>query len=302
MALSSTVQFVGKQSFDFFSSALFDNSVLSEFQIYDGQQNTIQIPRITLAGHTVADSCDFGATGSIGLSPATLSVCKFKINERVCRSEVEPTFLSQNLQNGSFGEVAPGDFASYVLNDLAGIIGNNMQNVLWNGDTENGALAPYLQLCDGILTTATASGSIRVTATSSAITPANVEGELARVYLTMPSNVKSSGKAWKIYVSQDVADAYVIQQGNLAFGLNSTTSKELRYAGIPLVVAPFMPAKTMFATAPDNIAIGADLTGDWSEVRVIDTLETLGENAWRIVARWKFGVVIKIGAETVIYI
>ena len=302
MALSSTVNFVGKYSFDFFSAALFDNSVLSEFQIYDGQQNTLQIPRVTLSGHTVPDSCDFSATGSIAMAPATLNVCKFKVNERICRSEVEPTFLSQRLAAGSNNEVAPSDFNSYILNELAGQIGNNMQNVLWNGDTENGALPAYMQLCDGILTTATASGSVRVTATSSAITPANVEGELARVYLSMPANVKSSGKVWKIYVSQDIADAYVIQQGNLAFGLNSTTSKELRYAGIPLVVAPFMPAKTMFATAPDNIAIGVDLTGDWSEVRVIDTLETLGENAIRIAARWKFGVVIKVGAETRIYI
>jgi len=302
MALSSSVNFVGKYSFDFFSSSLFDNTLLQEFQVYDSQQNVLQIPRVTLSGHVVPDSCEFSATGSIAMAPATLTVCKFKVNEKICRSEVEPTFLSQNLQAGSNNEVAPGDFASYLLNQLAGQIGNQMQNVLWNGDVDNGALPAYMQLCDGIITTATASGSIRVTATSSAITPANVEGELAKVYLAMPAAVKSSGKAWKIYVSQDVADAYVIQQGNLAFGLNSTTSKELRYAGIPLVVAPYMPAKTMFATAPDNIAIGVDLTGDWSEVRVIDTLETLGENAWRIVARWKFGVVIKIGAETVIYI
>ena len=119
MALSSTVNFVGKYSFDFFSAALFDNSVLSEFQIYDGQQNTLQIPRVTISGHTVPDSCDFSAAGSIAMAPATLNVCKFKVNEKICRSEVEPTFLSQRLASGSNGEVAPGDFASYLLNELS---------------------------------------------------------------------------------------------------------------------------------------------------------------------------------------
>lgn len=300
MALTSNVTFVGKQSFDFYSAALFDNTVLSEFQVYDSQQNVLRIPRVTLAGHVVPDSCDFGATGSITLDPAILNVCSFKINERVCRSEVEPTFLSLNLPAGSNNAPTPNDFSSYLLSELAGTIGNNMQNVLWNGDADGGV--GYLGLCDGLLIqSGTASGVIQVSATSSAIAPANVEAELAKVYLAMPANVKSSGKAWKIYVSQDIADAYVIAQGNLAYGLNSTNSKDLRYAGIPMVVAPYIGTKKMFACAPDNIAIGVDLLSDWSEVRVISTLETLGENAYRLVARWKFGVVIKMENECVKY-
>lgn len=122
--LISNISFNGKDSFDFFSAALFDNSLLSEFQMFDSQQNSLRIPRVTLAGHVVPDSCDFGATGSITLDPAILTVCSFKINERICRSEVEPTYLSNRLPAGSNNDAAPRDFVTYLQNELQGQIGD----------------------------------------------------------------------------------------------------------------------------------------------------------------------------------
>lgn len=300
MPLISNITFNGKDSFDYFSAALFNNSLLSEFQIYDSQQNTLRIPRVTLAGHVIPDSCEFGATGSITLDPVNLEVCAFKVNEKICRSEVEPTYLSNRLRAGSNNEPAPQDFANFILGELSGQIGNKMQNVLWNGNSATYS-GSYLGECDGILVQALADATVVDVSATASITTANVAGELGRVYLAMADTVKSSGKVWKIYAAQNIVDAYIIAQGNLAYGLDSASLKELRYAGIPLVAAPYMPAGKMFATAVDNIAIGVDLMGDMNQVSVIDTMATLGENAYRIVARWKFGVAIKVGAETVLY-
>lgn len=300
MALTSNITYSGKHSFEFFSAALFDNTILGDFPIFDGVQASLKIPRVTLSGHVVADSCDFSPAGSITLDPVTLSVCSYKVNERICRSEIEPTFLSERLQAGSNNEVAPRDFGTYILNELGGQIGNNMQNAFWNGVAGATTSNPYLNLCDGILTQADEDDTV-IDVSGTTVSVANVEAELAKVFLAIPSNVKSSGKRVIIYVSQNVADAYAVAQGQLAYSLDSTTQKVMRYAGIEMRVAPFMPSNTMFATAVDNIAVGVDLMSDMQEVRVIDTNETLGENAWRIVARWKFGAVIKIGAEAVLY-
>jgi len=297
--LISNISFNGKDSFDFFSAALFDNSLLSEFQMFDSQQNSLRIPRVTLAGHVVPDSCDFGATGSITLDPAILTVCSFKINERICRSEVEPTYLSNRLPAGSNNDAAPRDFVTYLQNELQGQIGNRMQNVLWNGNSATYS-GTYLGECDGIITQALADSSV-IDVVGTTVSTANVEAELAKVFLAIPANVKSDGKGVKIYASQNVVDAYAIAQGNLAYGLDSASAKEMRFAGIPVVVAPLMPANKMVATYPSNIAIGVDLMGDMNEVSIIDTRPTLGENAYRVVARWKFGVTYKIGSELVLY-
>ena len=57
----------------------------------------------------------------------------------------------------------------------------------------------------------------------------------------------------------------------------------------------------MVAANPANIWIGTDLESDWANVLVIDTLETIGEAAVRLAARWKFGVQVGVPAEIVYY-
>src|SRR5690606_5461907 len=136
---------------------------------------------------------------------------------------------------------------------------------------------------------------IDITATASAITPSNVEGEIARVFLAVPANVKSSGLPYTIFVSQQIADAYAVAQGNLAYSLDSTTKKEMRYAGVELVVAPFVPAKFMYATPNKNIAIGADLKSDMTSISLIDEMNTTGKPSMIVSANWKFGMVHKLG-------
>lgn len=300
MAFTSNISFAGKDSFDFFSAALFDNSLLSEFMVYDSQQNTLRIPRVTLSGMVTPDACDFSSAGTTTLDPVELDVCAFKVNYKVCRSEVEPTFLSQRLRAGSNSEPLPTDFANYLVGELSGTIKNNMQNVLWNGNSATYS-GSYLGECDGILVQALADATVVDVSATASITAANVETELSRVFLAIPAVVKSSGKNVKIYAAQDICDKYAVAQGQLAYGLDSTGAKIMRYAGVEIVPAPFMPAGKMFATYPDNIAIGVDLMNDMNSIQVINTLETLGENAYRVYARWKFGVAIKIGAECVLY-
>lgn len=297
---TSNITFNGKDSYDYFSAALFDNSILQEFEWFDSQQNSLRIPRVTLSGHTQPGSCSPGATGSIVLDPAILNVCAFGIYDIICRNEVEPTYLSVKLPAGANNDVFPNDFARYIMSELMQQVGNNMQNVLWNGNDSGGS--GYLGECDGLLVQALADSSvIDVAATASAITSANVQGELARVYTAVPAAVKSSGRPWKIYVSQDIADAYLISQGPSVYGLNVTEPGQLRYAGIPVVVAPFIGTKKMFATWPKNIVIGTDLRSDMSNIMMIPQINLTGHNKVIIAANWKFGVTFKLGSEIVLY-
>lgn len=301
MAFTSNITFNGKDSFDYFSAALFDNSILKEFSIYESQQNTLRIPRVTLAGMTQPASCSLGATGSITLDPATLEVCAFQINYEICRSEVEPTYLSIKLPAGANNDALPSDFARFVMSELIATIGNNMQNVLWAGDSATYS-GSYLGECDGLIVQALADSSvIDVAATASTITAANVQTELARVYTAVPAAVKSSGRPWKIYASQEIVDAYLLSQGPSIYGLNVTDPGQLRFAGIPVVVAPYIGTKKMFATYPSNIAVGVDLTSDMANIMMIDQLPLTGINKMIVAANWKFGVTYKIGSEIVLY-
>ena len=302
MAFVNNISYTGKYSFDFFAPALFQNDIMSRFSPFDGVKNQITLPNVTLAGHVVPDSCAFSEAGSITLSPRVLAVCGFKVNEKLCKEDIEATFLSERLRLGANSPVGPEEFNSFVLDQLQRRIGNDMQDVLWNGNAGSTAGPAYLNECDGLLVQfgATSSGVLSVSG-ATAITSANVIAQLSNAYATVPAAVKDSGMPLTIFAAQNIVDAYKIAQINTNGGLLPTGDKALNFLGIEVVAAPKMPTNNMVICDPRNIAIGFDLLSDSQEIRVIDTSETIGESAIRIAARWKFGVTYKIGAEIVWY-
>lgn len=299
MALVNNISYCGKFSFDFFSPALFNNDIFSRFSPFEGVKNKMTLPNLSLSGHTVPDSCDFSPAGNTTLDPRDLTVCTFKVNDKICIQDIEPTFLSERLRLGSKEPVGPAEFTDYILDQLQRQIANNMQNLLWNGVAGATSGPEYLAECNGLLTAFGASGSGVLGSTGIGVTAGNVITVLSNVYSTIPAAVKSSGYPVQIFASQNVVDAYKLSQVNTNGGLLPTGEKALNFLGLEVVPTPFLPANNIVAMDPRNIAIGVDLMDDMQEVRVIDTTETLGENAIRIVARWKFGVQYRIGSEIV---
>lgn len=300
MAFVNNISYSGKYSFDFFAPALFQNDIMSRFAPFDGVKNQITLPNLTLSGHVTPDSCAFSPAGSITLDPRVLKVCGFKVNETVCKEDIEATFMSERLRLGANAPVGPEEFNNFVLDQLQRRIGNDMQDVLWNGNAGSTAGPAYLNECDGLLVQFGATGALSV-AGATGVTAGNVIAQLSAAYATIPAAVKDSGAELVIFASQNIVDAYKIAQINTNGGLLPTGDKALNFLGIEIVAAPKMPANNMVIADPRNIAIGFDLLSDSQEVRVIDTSETIGESAIRIAARWKFGVTYRIGAEIVWY-
>lgn len=295
------INYAGKYSFDFFSPALYNNEIFRRFSPFDGVKNSITLPKVSLSGHVVPDSCDFDPAGSITLDPRVLTVCGFKVNEKLCAEDVEASFLSERLRNGANTPVGPEEFTSYILDQLQMTIQNNMQNVLWNGDAGATGGSEYMEQCDGLITMFETDNTVVGITGTTAVTSSNVISVMSTVYAAIPATVKSSGAPLTIFVAQNVADAYKLSQISVTGGLLPTGDKALNFLGIEVVAAPYMPANNIVVCDPRNIAIGTDLLSDMNSVQVIDTRTTLAENAIRIAARWKFGVQYRIGAEIVWY-
>jgi len=303
MAWTNSISYCGKYSFDFFAPALFQNEIMSRFSPFDGVKNQITLPNVVLAGHVVPDACAFNPEGNITLEPRILTACAYKVNEIICREDVEASFLSERLRLGANAPIGPEEFNAFLLGQLQRQIGNDMQNVLWNGNTEGGDIDPYLLQCDGLLAqfgaTSPASGVLGLT--GGGLTAGNVISTFSTIYSTVPDAVKNSGYPIVMFAAQNVVDAYKIAQINTNGGLLPTGDKALNFLGIEVVPTPFLPASNVVVCDPRNIAIGFDLLSDMQEVRIIDTSETIGESAIRLAARWRFGVTYRIGPEIVWY-
>jgi len=263
-----------------------------------GIKSSEVLPKLTLAGHTVADSCEFDPAGTITLDPRTLSVCAFKINEQICYEDLETTFLSERMRLGSTSPITPSEFTDFLLARLSTQIGNDRQNVFWNGDTVGASADALLGVCDGLIKLIGASGSGVVPVAGATVTSSNVQAELGKVFAAIPEQIAGTAV---IMVPYAIAQAYKVSLAATTGGLFALGEKPLDYNGVPMIVCPYMPANKMVAANPANIWIGTDLESDWASIRVIDTIDTIAEAAVRIFARWKFGVQVGVPAEIVYY-
>lgn len=304
MAFTSNVTYNGKIASEFIAPALLENAVLGRFSLLDGVKNTITVPKVTTSGWTVTETCSFVDGGTETIDPRILSICKYKINREICYSDIEPTFLSERLRAGANSPVLPDDFRDFLVNRMVQTIGNDMQDVAWNGDTGATTSSALIQSCEGLIVKFGASGSgvVGLTgATAAALSTSNVQFELGRVYAAVPETVKSSGQPWVIFASQNIVDLYKLSLAATTGGLFSLGDKPLDYLGVEIVPTPKIPSGTMVAANPTNLWVGTDLLSDETEIKILDMGDTLGYNAARLVAHWKFGVQFGVGAEIVWY-
>ena len=114
----------------------------------------------------------------------------------------------------------------------------------------------------------------------------------------------------RIYVGNGIFQAYIRALGGFALTGSAGTDDKmtqwydgggLTFDGVKIFLAPGMPANKMMCTQISNLFFGCGILGDLSELRLIDTSETLGDQNVRFVARWKAGVQIGLLGEVTYY-
>lgn len=297
MAITSSITYCGKYSFDFFGPALYNNDLFERLSQAEGIKNTLTLPAVDTANVVVGDSCDFADAATITMDPRTLTPCTWNYREQICLSDVEPLFISERLRDGANAPVGPDDFVNYLVDRVAKKIGNSMQSFFWGGTAG----------CDGIFNilggtggTSFQSGVVGVTA-AAGVTAGNVMVELAKVYAAIPAAVKQSQNV-TLFVTQDVMDAYLIYNASTTTAVFTSAEKVApRYLNIPMVLINTSNTRRMVATDAKNLWVGTDLMSDMNEIRVVDMRDTTAENKIRLVARWRFGAQVAVLADTVYY-
>ena len=73
------------------------------------------------------------------------------------------------------------------------------------------------------------------------------------------------------------------------------------FDGIKIFRAPGIPANQMVAAQKSNLVFGCGFLGDLSELKIIDTSETLGDQNFRFVNRFKMGIQTIFKGEVTYY-
>lgn len=253
-------------------------------------------------------TCDFTPVGTVDLTERVLEVKDLQVNMTLCKSEFHRTWQSIEMGYSSF-DTLPKSFADYLIAYAAEKVAAANEISIWQG---SGAVSGQF---DGLYSTALVDPNLPPAqlVPSVAISAANVISQMQLVYDAIPASLYGKPDL-KIYVSQNVAKAYVAALGG--FGLltgseaNAGTNNlgtqwyangSLTFNGLPVFMANGLPADSMMATTVSNLYFGCSLLSDTQEVRVIDTSATLGDDNVRIVMRMAAGAQYGVIEDIVVY-
>lgn len=251
-------------------------------------------------------SCDFQPIGTVDLTERVLQVKDLQVNMTFCKSEFHSTWQSIEMGYSSF-DTLPKSFSDYLIAYAAEKVAAANEINVWQG---NGSLSGQF---DGLFSTALVDVLLPPAQliNNISINASNVIGQMQLVYDAIPATLY--GKAdLKIYVSQNVAKAYVAALGGFAAiatsnsGVNAQgtmwyNNGALTFNGLPIFMANGLPTNSMMATTTSNLYFGCSLLSDTQEVRVIDTSATLGDDNVRVVMRMAAGAQYGVIEDIVIY-
>jgi hypothetical protein len=84
-------------------------------------------------------------------------------------------------------------------------------------------------------------------------------------------------------------------------GNNQDLGEGLVFDGIKIFRAPGLPNNDMVGAQKSNLFFGCGVEGDLSEIKLIDTSDTLGDQNVRFVARFKAGIQVGFLGEVTYY-
>jgi len=254
------------------------------------------IKRLTNTGMITDSTCDFVDTGVVSLADKVLEVTEKQVNLSLCKSPFEKDWEAVQMGYSAFDNL-PTTFSDFFIAKILKDIALDTETFLWNATNGLGKLLRT----DGA----------QVVGTPLPITAANVITEMGRVVDLIPAALYGR-EDLRIYVSQNVAKAYVRALGGFSVaatsnsGINAAGTTwynggELTFDGVTIFVANGLPANTMVATTIDNLYVGFGLADDANVVKTIDMADIDGSKNVRFIARFTRGIQVGVGADAVTY-
>tara|TARA_X000001382_G_scaffold23410_1_gene14282 strand:+ start:166 stop:1098 length:933 start_codon:yes stop_codon:yes gene_type:complete len=247
-------------------------------------------------------TCDFDASSTLTLTERILQPEEFQVNLQLCKKDFNSDWEAIS-QGFSAHDDLPPKFSDFLIGHVASKVAQRMENNIWSGT--NATAGQF----DGFFTTLGADSTVN-DVTGTTVTASNAITELGKVVDSIPSTLYLNDDLY-IYVSQNVARAYVRALGGFAssLGSNGTDAKgtqwyaggDLSFDGVKLFVANGLANNTIIAAEKSNLFFGTGLLSDHNEVKVIDMADIDGSQNVRVVMRFTAGIQHAIGSDIVLY-
>lgn len=282
---------------EFYSRAYITEDVVDNFRTLPGIKSATKLGNVTFDDLLKASTCNFSAPTD-SLDAVDIDVCALSAMAQICQFDIEQSFLSLQMAQGSNGDFTVASFMNYYWNEMSLKIQEEVELIRWQGDTTS--LDPVLSLCDGYLKGLLADATV-VDVANTTSTVANVLAEMTKVVVALPARVQRRKSELRFFVSSNVATNYEIAAASGNTQTYVTTPLALTFLGIKLVVAEGLPNDTMVLTRKENLIYAFDAEGDAKALKAVNLSDTVAEPYLRTRANLKVGFKHVNGAEIVLY-
>ena len=282
---------------EFYSRAYITEDVVDNYRTLPGIKSATKLANVTFDTLLKASTCNFTAPTD-SLDAVDIDVCALSAMAQICQFDIEQSFLSLQMAQGSNGDFTVASFMNYYWNEMSLQIQEEVELIRWQGDTTS--VDPVLSLCDGYLKGLLADATV-VDVANTTVNVSNVLAEMTKVVVDLPASVQRRKSELRFFVSSNVATAYEIAAASGNTQTYVTTPLALTFLGIKLVVAEGLPNDTMVLTRKENLIYAFDAEGDAKALKAVNLSDTVAEPYLRTRANLKVGFKHVNGAEIVLY-
>lgn len=283
---------------EFYSRAYLTEDLVDNYRTLPGIKSATKLANVTFGNILRASTCNFTAPTD-NLDAIDIDVCPLSAMAEICQFQLEQSFVSLQMAQGSNGDFTVASFMNYYWNEMSLKIQEDLELIRWQGDTTLVA-DPILGLCDGYLKKLCADGDV-IGIASTAIDSTNVIAQMTLVYQSLPAAVIRKKADLRFYVSSNVAAAYELAAATGNTQTYVTLPLGLTFLGVKVVVADGMPNDTMVLTLKSNLIYAFDGEGDSKALKAVNLTDTVAEPYLRTRANMKVGFYYTNPTEIVAY-
>jgi hypothetical protein len=292
----------------------------------DGIRNKAVLSVTSIADDVIqaggaGDACDFEDGNSVALTESVLTLSDLKVNEKLCRAKILPTFMGQVGARNAQDWASP-EFRNFVIATVAGKTAASVENLVWVGGAVGGA--GFLSDSGTFNRAGLAAGALAVGssgtvgATIAEITSLNVIQEMGKVYDKAATDRSAllSKPDFALYVNPKTAALYrqaLATVGGSAFGalgdapgqgINGQSTNQaidnLNYLGVPILTCPGMPADCVIAAQRENLVVGSNLNTDYTSTQYIPFYQYDGSDNVGVTMRFGLGMQVGVAQDVIV--
>ena len=272
----------------FYAQAYLGSSdIVDNFRTLPGVKFETALGAVTFGDILQPSNCAFTAPTDT-LSAKIMSVCALSAMAQICQFELEQSFVSLQMAQGSNGDFSVANFMNFYWSEMANSINGSIESLRWQGDSSLLPANP-LSLCNGYEVLLANDNDVIPYSMTPAPTFAQLLTDLEAAFALVPSTIASRTADLRIYLPTQLVNIYRLGVASGNTNAFITQDLALTYLGIKIVLCPGMSNNKFVITLKDNLIYAFDGEGDSSDLRAVNLADTVAEPVIRTRANMKVG-------------